>query len=212
MADGTGILTGLGQSVDLIYDMHPACQAPGFMPGDDTRFCFPMPYRMPTPSVEPGSIDRAAFVGNITWFNFGRAIWWAEMGRRGLPVDMLLTDYSSTTTLRSYGRYVDLLAGHRMALNFGWRESGVPIITGRTIETPMVGGCLVEETCPDTSYFMTEGEHFLTFATLDDLEQIIGDILPDADRCRAIGAAGKAHVDHYFSGSYFWAGLLSRLW
>lgn len=55
MAQDRDITKGLGYAVDLIHDMHPGSSAEDFQLGDDHRFCYPMPYRMPEPTVPLGN-------------------------------------------------------------------------------------------------------------------------------------------------------------
>jgi hypothetical protein len=96
-------------------------------------------------------------------------------------------------------------------VNWTRRHTGVRIITGRSIETPLSGGLLLEEDSVDTRYFLTPGVHYEPFDTLADLRARVAALLADPVHCRHVAAAGEAWVKRYFSGDHFWAGLMDRL-
>ncbi|MEJ0070147.1 MAG: glycosyltransferase [Pseudomonadota bacterium] len=51
----------------------------------------------------------------------------------------------------------------------------------------------------------------MPFESLDDLAALIPELLVDGERRARIRAAGQRWVQTYFTGDYFWAGLLRQL-
>lgn len=200
---------GLGDSVDLVHHCHPlildraaAQQPPGV-------FCYVFPYDLPDSTVPPGAIQRACFVGSINAANIARLFWWAEAGKRGLPLDFLDADHLRPEH-RSDLAYADLLRGYRVAVNFTRRPTGATILTGRTLQVPLCGGVLLEEASLDTAYFLTPGAHYLPFETLDELAALTDEMLRDDARRTRLATEGQRWVTRHFSGDWFWAGLLER--
>jgi glycosyl transferase family 1 len=76
---------------------------------------------------------------------------------------------------------------------------------------PLSGGALLEQDSIDSAYFLTPGEHYEPFATIDDLSAQLDRLLGDPARCARLAAAGRAWVTRHFTGDYFWAGLIRRL-
>lgn len=201
---------GLGDLVDLVQHMHPTVLGRGSPTEEAAAFCYPMPYRLAPPTIEPGRNPRACFVGSIGWFNLSRLSWWAEAGKRGLPIDFYETLHVGETQ-RADEAYTNLLCGYQLALNFTRRGGGPKIVTGRSFEVPLAGGVLVEENSTDIAFFMSPGTHYVPFETIDELATVIPALLADPDRRARIRAEGHAWVTRYFTGAYYWAGLLSRL-
>jgi hypothetical protein len=165
---------------------------------------------LPTPTVAAGTIPRGAFVGSVHIGSVPRLFWWAELGRSGVPVDFLETDHAAAAP-RPDIEYANLLCEYLAAVNFTRRTNGVPILTGRTIDTLLAGGLLLEEDSVDTRHFFQPGVHYLPFLTLGDLADAIPRLQADPDHRARMAAAGHAWATRYFSGDYFWAALLDRL-
>ena len=202
---------GLGDAFDLVQHGHPAVLGAGTPEQNARTFCYVLPAWIPAASVPYGTVARACFVGGISWFNVARAVWWAETARRGLPIDFFESRHLEGPP-RSDQAYADLFAQHQLALNFTRRSGGPTILTGRSLDIPLAGGVLVEEHSEGTAFFMTPGTHYVPFETLDDLATLIPDLLADAPRRERLRAAARAWVETYFTGDYFWAGILTRLW
>jgi hypothetical protein len=201
---------GLGRYYDLLTHVHPAALHHASAAERAATFCFPFPFAQPTPTAPTHGIARACFVGTINAECPGRLAWWAEAVRADVPLDVFLTDHGAAVQ-RSDLDYVNLLHGYQVSVNLTRRHTGMRIITGRTIETPLSGGLLLEEDSEDTRYFLTPGVHYEPFNTLAELTARVPELLADPARCRRIAAAGEAWVKRYFAGDYFWAGLLERL-
>lgn len=201
---------GLGESVDLVTHSHVTMLAGLGAVERAATLCFPMPYNLPDPAVAAGTIPRLGFVGNINYESPSRLVWWAEAARAGLPLDVHLTDHGAAEQ-RSDQAYADLLAGYQLSLNLVRRRSGARILTGRSIETLLCGGVLVEEEGPDTRHFLRPGIDYHAFDTLAGLDALVRALLADPERRRRTAAAGQAWARRWFTGDVFWAALLGRL-
>jgi hypothetical protein len=205
------LFRGLGSTFDLVQHAHPAALGIGTAAQNAKTYCFGYPTVELAPSVAPDTVPRACFAGSITHFNIARLAWWAETTRRALPVDVFESRHVEHAA-RSDQDYIDLFARYQIALSFTRRGGGPKILTGRTLDIPLAGGVLVEERSVDTDFFLVPGEHYVPFETLDDLAAIIPALLADPARRARIRDAGRAWARTYFTGDYFWAGMLTRLW
>jgi len=212
------VFHGLGSCVDLVYHCHPAILPKASPRERAATWCYPWPHEIATPTVPQGAIPRASFVGTVYTFNYSRVVWWAEAMKRGLPIDFVSwlpgenpqadpeAGYQFSDT-----DFINALHGYRMSINFTRRATGAKILTGKTVEIPMAGGCLLEEHSVDAAYILKPGIHYLPFTSFADLEAAIETLLNDEPRRLRMVEAGQAWVMRYFSGDYFWAGLLTRL-
>lgn len=206
---------GIGDCVDLVYHFHPAVLPRATEAERARTFCFPLPYQVAAPTVPAGGIPRAAFMGTIYSFNYSRIVWWAETMARGLPIDFmpwLPSDWGAGKVPKSDTDYTNALQGYRVSINLTRRSSGTKILIGRTLETLIAGGVLVEEDSFDAAYFLQPGVHYTPFKTLDDLADVVGTLLDDEAARTRLRTDGQAWVRRYFAGDQFWAGLLSRLY
>jgi hypothetical protein len=204
------IYRGLGTHFDLVNHLHPARLPDATARERAATFCYPFPFDNPVPTVPPGTIPRVCFVGSINAECPARVAWWAECARIGIPLDVFLTDHAAADQ-RSDQDYVNLLCGYQVSVNFTRRHTGVRIATGRSIETPLAGGLLVEEDSVDTRYFMKPGAHYVAFDNLTELKEATTALLADPALRQRIARDGQAWVEKYFTGDHFWAGLLQRL-
>ena len=205
-----GLFKHLGRAYDLVQHPHPAILDRGTDAERAAVFCYPAPHFLPTPTVEAGTVPRAGFVGSATLINIGRLVWWAECACAGVPLDFIEANVHAAEQISDL-QYANHLRAHQVSINFTQRPTGARILTGRAIETPLVGGVLVEEDGPDTRYFMTPGVHYVPYETLPDLCTIVPALLADADRRRQLAVAGQAWATRYFTGDHFWAGMMHRL-
>ncbi len=197
-----------------VADVFHICH-PGLLPRLSARarakvLCFPYPYSDPRPvEARPApSLARACFIGSINWANMSRLVWWTEIARSGLPVDLYPT---VSWGERSYEDYVALLARYRIVLNLTTRANQRRILTGRAIEAPLYGSLLFEESSEDTAYFLRPFEHYVPFDNLVQLGIRLQQLIADPALCARITERGSAVVRRHFSGLHFWARLYARL-
>ncbi|MBV8165202.1 MAG: glycosyltransferase, partial [Alphaproteobacteria bacterium] len=169
------------------------------------------PTLLPEPDAPVEPLAGGCFIGSIHGPGVSRLVWWAESGRRGLPIAFYVATRTRAEQV-SDAEYVQRLCGHAFALNFTRRTGGVRTMTARTIEVPIAGGLLVEERSADTPYFLVPGAHYAAFETLDDLASVTDRLLSDDRRRRQMAADAHAWASRYYAGDYFWTGILSRLW
>jgi hypothetical protein len=201
----------LGRCYDLVHHCHPAILDRGSAAERAAVFCYPFPTVWPTPTEPAATLARAGFVGAIHPGSVARLVWWAEAARAGLPLDFVEARHDADEQ-RSDLDYINLLRRYAVSVNFSLRPTGARILTARTLEVPLAGGVLVEEDNPDTRYFMTPDVHYAAFATLPDLATLLPALLDASARRRALADAAHDWVARYFTGDYFWTGLLRRLY
>jgi hypothetical protein len=178
-------------------------------------FCYPYPLYDPRPSgaAEHAQQLRAGFVGGISWANLSRLVWFAEIQRAGLPVDLYVRGREgSDVAAKSAVEYATLCGNYAVSLNLVARVNGSRIATGRSVEMPYFGSLLLEESSDDTAYFMTPYEHYVPFDSLAELSERLGILLADAPLRDRITRAGGAWVRRHFGGLHFWARLLRQLY
>jgi hypothetical protein len=195
---------------DLFHMFHPALLARLVPAAAEKTFCYPSPVTDPRdrPAPPGPARRRSAFVGTTGWAAPSRLVWWTEMAKAGLPVDL----FSSIETERSPSEYAALLADYAIGVNFTTRCNGETIWTGRSGEIPLYGSLLLEEASTATSWFLRPFEHYVPFATLAELEARLRRLLDDAPLRDRITRAGTAWTRRYFSGLHFWARLFRRLY
>src|SRR5262249_34506968 len=146
-----GLIEANLELADAFHICHP-----GLLPRLSARarakvLCFPYPYIDPRPADArpPASLARGCFVGSINWANMSRLVWWTEIARSGLPIDIHPT---VSWAERSIEDYAALLARYRIVVNLTTRANGRRVLTGRAIEAPLYGSLLLEESAEDTAY------------------------------------------------------------
>jgi hypothetical protein len=197
-----------------VADVFHICH-PGLLPRLSARArakvpCYPYACTDPRPvdARPPASLARGVFVGSINWANMSRLVWWSEIARSGLPIDIYPT---LSWTERSAAEYAALLARHRIVVNLTTRANQRRVLTQRSIEAPLLGSLLLEEFSEDTAYFLRPFEHYVPFANLVQLGTRLQQLLGDPARCVAIAQRGTAWVRQQFSGLQFWARLYQQL-
>jgi hypothetical protein len=209
-ADPPSLLHGLGDSIDLVHHCHPLLVQNPVL--DDPRvYCYFHPVLVPPPTVAAGTIARACWAGSVSSANIGRAVWWAEAEQSGLPLDFVETAFEGPGML-TVERYYALLRERQMIVSLTRRTSGVKIVTARTLEVLAAGGVLLEEDSFDTRYFLKPGAHYLPFETWTDLTELIPWLLDHPEHRQRLARDGQRWVERYFSGDWFWTGLLDRLY
>lgn len=212
---GGDLHVGLGTFVDLVVHQYPGVLDVGSAAQRAAVFCYPSPCEVPRSTVEQGTVPRACFAGRMHEWAYTRSVWWAECGRAGLPIDFQVQFPWETAQILDppvpHQDYADRLRRYALSLSLTGRDTGARIMTMRTLETLLCGGALLEEAADDTAYFLTPGRHCAVFRTLADLEEMIPALLADRPRRLALAEAGRRWAETYFTGDYFWAGLLDKL-
>ena len=84
--------------------------------------------------------------------------------------------------IRGHGRFKDcpdmaeygrILRRSKVVFNLSLRHNGLPITTGRVWQAINSASLLLEEENPETSFYFTPGEHYVSFRTPDELKQAI---------------------------------------
>jgi hypothetical protein len=194
---------------ELIHIAHPGLLSRLSPAAAAKAFCYPYPMRdLRDPTAAAAQNLRAAFVGSINWTSMSRLAWWSEIAAAGFPVDLHPT---LTPLARTQEQYAALLGSYAVSLNLTARVNGRRILTNRTIEAPVYGSLLLEESTDDTAYFMRPFEHYVPFDNLAELATRLIQLLSDAPLRGAIQRAGSAWARQHFGDLHFWARLLWRL-
>lgn len=205
-----GFFTAMLEHLDAIHVIFPGLLRRVSPAVAARTFCYPFPWHDPRPTEARGAPQRlrGSFAGTRTWANQSRAAWCAEIVRAGLPVDLQL---AAPDKPRSAAAYAEALAGYAVTVNLTARSSGDRVFTLRTVEAPWFGSLLLEEDSDDTRYFMRPFEHYVPFATFDELAGRLDILLNDEPRRLRIARAGTAWVHDKFGARPFWARLLRQL-
>ena len=208
-----GLYRGLGTAVDLVMHHQPEALADASSTEAAATLCFPPPHILPEPTVAYDTIPRAWFSGGVDVASPSRLVWWTELGRCDLPIDFHFRQQSAAP-LAAAGvsdvEFANRFRSYRITLNSTRRANGMPILTGRTIETALCGGFLLEEDSIAAAYFFKRGLHYMPFHTLGDVETMLPALLDDHERRICASRAAQPWARKYFTGDYFWAGLMSR--
>jgi len=195
---------------DLVHMPHPGLLA-RVPPALAARiFCYPYPVRdLRRPAyIRDVPLPLATFIGSINWANMSRLVWWAEIARLHLPVDLYPT---LSPSIRVPSHYAELMGSYAISINLTRRANERRILTNRTIEAPVFGSLLLEEATEDTNYFMRPFEHYVPFANLGELAVRLGQLIQDAPLRERIRHAGSAWARRHFGDLHFWARLFWRL-
>jgi hypothetical protein len=204
------LLDALVDDVDVFHIIFP-----GLLPRVSPRvieriFCYPYPCSDPRPPGAPAPARRAGagFVGSLSWANQSRVVWYAEIGRAALPIDV---NFHNVSGFRTPAEYAELVASYPISIDFTARISGDQVLTLRTIEAPWYGSLLLSEAAPDIAYFMRPFEHYVPFATLAQLAGRLRILLENQPLRERITRAGTAWVQRNFGAQQFWARLFGKL-
>lgn len=205
------LMSALAERVDLFQVCHMSVLSRLSTAAAVKTQWYPFPC---TDTRQPAVLDqarlaRACIVGRINGLNESRLVWWTEIARSGLPVDLHPTLLGAERTAEDYAA---LLARYAVGLNFTTRTSGTRIMTGRSLEIPCSGTVLLEEACDDTASFLRPFEHYVPFRTLAELGGRLTALLADPARCGRIAAAGQAAIRQWYDGRHFWARSLRQLY
>jgi glycosyltransferase involved in cell wall biosynthesis len=84
-------------------------------------------------------------------------------------------------------------------------------IKARAFEALHAGAVLLETDNEETRALLVEGDEYVAFRHLDDMEQKIFDLLENDTKRERIAKAGYERAKNSFSSSMFWATLMKRL-
>jgi hypothetical protein len=211
MIPADALLRGLGHVVDLVQHCHPLGLDRPDPPDRSQVFCYPIPLELPPATGgTAGSIARACFVGSVNYVNASRLVWWAESAGSATPLDFFENDVGDGQG-RPVEQYAQLLRDYQIVVNYTRRAGGPKILTGRAIEAALAGSMLLEENSVDTAYFFTPGVHYLPFETWADLAELVPWLLGNPEYRQRLARAAHAWATRYFTGDWYWAGLLDRL-
>jgi hypothetical protein len=173
-------------------------------------FCYPYPcYDPRAPGARaPAQRPVAGFVGGMSWANQSRLVWYAEITRAGLPIEI---NFNAISGFRTPAEYAELIASYPISIDFTTRSSGDQVLTLRAIEAPWYGSLLLGEAAADTAYFMRPFEHYVPFATFGQLAGRLQLLLEDPPLRERITRAGTAWVQRNFGARQFWARLFWQL-
>ena len=179
--------------------------SPGLPVWDDPAFIgkvlqVPLPHAGNYLPPEKPLSSRIVFDGTLKGYNWHRVFWWAATLQKGLPVDWHLTHHTidGLSALDSYANYMKRLNDTGCLLNLSMRPNLSLVFTARVFEAVMAGALLVQEASSDVDYYLTSGEHYLSFSTFSELRAIGQFIVERPEEAEAIRRAGHEFaVTHY---------------
>lgn len=116
------------------------------------------------------------FTGSVEGYNINRMYWMLNFIKHKMPVDIYITKPTIDDGLsrnESLLKYAQLLASTSCVINLSTRCDGSRIINGRTSEVFSINRLLIQEACPALRQYYVEGEHFLEFSEVDDLQTTV---------------------------------------
>ncbi len=200
----TDELTAAGQPYDFVWTLAPGLVRNGKI--NNVPACvvpFPVGFpelfaeartRIPSSSAAP-----IRFCGGVEEYNSSRLLWLLSRHRFRAPFDYEVTSHaddrqSVTESLRSY---LARLTATTACLNFTRRANGQSMVVGRSFDALCAGRVLVEEISDDIQHYLARDDHFLTFRTVAELEDV----------CARLSGGGRAgevarRGNEYFNAHY----------
>jgi hypothetical protein len=142
------------------------------------------------------------FTGSVQAYNLNRIGWLLDLMHRRLPVDIKITSPDIDDGLDpgcSQHMYAQTIAATHAAINLTTRMDGSRPATGRSFEVISLNRLLIQENCPVFHRYFTEGEHFLEFADVSGLAEIIESIQLSPEKAKAICTAGHRFYGEKYS-------------
>ena len=204
----------LGAQADLVWSHFPSqdiWQAPG-LSGQVSFAPFPVGIGLEEfPSIPRRPIN--VFQGAVETYNASRAFWLASLEKSGSPIQVRLTGHGDDgkPPLDSYRDYLRGFLDCQCLVNFSMRQDGSRIITGRTFEAIHAGTCLIQEQADDVEYYFRPGEHFLSFSTLTELQDLLVYVAENPGYAAQIARQGQSYFRDRYDDSLLVAHLEQRL-
>jgi len=207
---GPGLRDRLAANKDL-YDVIWAMM-PSLMDADGTidglrASCMLFPVGAPdifsrhrrTSCEMPG--EAIKFCGGIEEYNYFRYFWTigALAGAHPPAIEVTNHGIDNLSVTDSLNHYVKRLSSSHACLNFIRRATGETSMVGRTSDALCLQQLLVQESSGEVRPYLTPGEHFLQFWTLDELDEICARLKMDRGRFEDIRRCGAAYFDKSYS-------------
>ena len=198
-------LTAAGQSYDFVWTLAPGLVRNGKI--NDVPACVvPFPVGFPELFAEARArpLSSAAapirFCGGVEEYNSSRLLWLLSRHRFRAPFHYEVTSHaddrqSVTESLRSY---LARLTAATACLNFTRRANGQSMVVGRSFDALCAGRVLVEEISDDIRHYLAPDDHFLTFRTVAELEDICAR-LSWGGRAGEIARRGNEYFNAHYS-------------
>jgi hypothetical protein len=134
---------------------------------------------------------------------------------RASGLDVMVTGGKGETPIDD-AHYASLLRRSLMTLNIPSSWVGAPPNTprqlkGRVMEAIASGTLLLEPDGSPTSTLFAPMEHYVSFASLDDLAAKVRHYLAHPDEARMIARRGASHLKANYDAANFWQRVLARL-
>jgi len=187
---------------DVVWAMMPSLMDPDGMIDGLKASCMLFPvgapdifqrHRRTSPEMAGEDIK---FCGGIEEYNFYRYFWivGALAGEHAPVIEVTNHGDDGLGIADSLDRYVKRLGSSHACLNFVRRATGDVSMVGRTSDALCLEQLLVQEASTEVRPYLSPGEHFLQFSTLEELDEI----------CARLGAGRSAYEDIRRAGaSYF---------
>lgn len=145
------------------------------------------------------STRQIRFLGGFEDTNFSRVFWKAATFKTGeLLIDRSNPGNDGLSAYESYLKYLDQIALFRSCLNFTARINGTRIVNGRIQEALSLNRLLISEYCKDVHSYYIPNEHFIEFASVDDLNNLsLSFHLNEIDIDKITNNATSFHDDRY---------------
>ena len=142
------------------------------------------------------------FTGSVQGYNLNRVYWILEAIRLHLPIEILITNPGSDDGLdceSSLLLYMQKLASSHASLNLATRKDGSRMLTGRAVEVISLNRLLIQEYCPALRRYYVEGDHFLEFREIEELQTIIDFLKLHPKTAQMICAQGNQFYKERYS-------------
>ncbi len=147
----------------------------------------------------PGEVIK--FCGGIEEYNFFRYFWVVGALAGAHPPTIEVTNHGvdNLSIADSLDHYVKRLGSSHACLNFIRRASGETSMVGRTSDALCLQQLLVQEASIEVRPYLTPGEHFLQFSTLEELDGICERLMINRQAFEGIRQSGADYFARYYS-------------
>lgn len=140
------------------------------------------------------------FCGAVEHYNFHRYFWILAGFAFRQPFEFDVTGHQrdDLSVEQSIKRYLAKLAARRSCLNFTMRSDGTTIMVGRSFDVLCAERLLVQNFTPDMHAYFTPDQHYLEFASVDELERLCA-ALREPGAFETVRKAGAAFFRERYS-------------